>query len=79
MARTEEFSNGLDAARGVQTRPYKPTSVLDNIMPTGLGFSAGDKERLLPGGRSLQSFNGASEGTREKQVWLTEPRATIGA
>lgn len=77
MARTQEFSGGTSDARGVNIHGFKPTSVLDNIMPTGLGVGAADKTRLLPGGGRLASFNGSAQSTWDKKTWLSEPRRAI--
>jgi hypothetical protein len=77
MARNSEFTGAAFNTRGVNVRGFKPTSVLDNIMPTGLGVGAADKARLLPGGGRLASFNGASQDTWNKKSWLDEPRKVI--
>jgi hypothetical protein len=74
--RTEEFLGGT------RVGAFKPTSVLDNVKPTGLGYGSTDQDRLLVGSGSqkLASKNGLSADTWEKRQrgWLDSPYRTFG-
>ena len=57
---------------------YENRSVLDNIQPSGIGYSAADKARLTPDGKAvLPSLNGRSAQTHQKRIWLDSPLRTF--
>ncbi len=68
--RTEAFAS---SAMSSGTRPYqggyRPTSVLEQIQPSTLGFGESERNRLLPG-QVLPSRNGVSESTYQKLLWF---------
>jgi len=54
---------------------YTPTSTLDNVKPSGLGYGPNDQQRLLVGGNILPTLNGRSSQTWEtrQSKWLDQP------
>lgn len=67
-SRLGEFSGGA----------YENRSVLDNLQPSGTGFSSTDRGRLSYGGKTvLPSQNGRSATTHQKRQWLDSPLRTF--
>lgn len=73
IGRTADFTDGSERVREpqfqpVQTEQYRRTSVLDNLLPTGNGLGARDKQRQIMG--INHSAIGQSEGNFDKSLWL---------
>jgi hypothetical protein len=52
---------------------FRPTSVLQPFMSSGIGMSAQDQSRRLYGGGMLSSVNGQSPDTWQQRTWLETP------
>jgi hypothetical protein len=71
--RSQDFYDGSEtsrhpAFRPVRVEPYRRTSTLDNLFPTGNGMGEQDKQRALMGiGRSAI---GQSGETFDKSLWI---------
>lgn len=57
---------------------YRKTSVLDTLVPSGLGYSSPDRSRMLANGSMLSSPNGQSTATYDKSSWLQSTYRPIG-
>lgn len=84
--RSQSFYDGSEAVRNpsfrpVQMQPYRRTSTLDNLFPTGNGMGSQDRQRQMMGIGS--SAIGQSPDTFDKSLWLRNPvqqqQATIYA
>lgn len=79
--RSQDFYDGSEASRSpsfrpIQTEPYRRTSTLDNLFPTGNGMGEQDKQRALMGVRHAPI--GQSDSTYQSSLWLRneQPQAT---
>lgn len=75
--RSQDFYDGSEASRHpsfrpVQVEPYRRTSTLDNLFPTGNGMGEMDKQRALLG--VPRSPIGQSESTYNTSLWLRNER-----
>lgn len=75
-ARSQDFFAGSENVRHpqfqpVQMLPYRRTSTLDNLFPTGNGMGTQDKQRQMMGVRT--SAIGQSSDTFDKSLWLRNP------
>lgn len=64
--------NFAEGAERVRTGGFKFTSVLDNVMPSGNGLSATDRQRSLMG--VDRAPIGQSTTTYDKSLWLRQGR-----
>ncbi len=76
-SRTRSFGNGIAAARTPNTttalRGYRPRSVLDSVVSSGIGLSTVDRGRMLTGDRMLPTSNGMSTTTYSRRTALDTP------
>jgi len=91
VGRSAHFNSGFQAVREPQNRPittlgFHPTSVLHQMLPSGIGFSNRDRQRFLYGGGlfpSLPTQLGSSQDSYQKSVWLSRglhvPRTDLGS
>ena len=71
-SRTGAFSLGQDSARynAMVPKGIMQSSVLQPYRPSGNGMSDTDYERVLPGGMTLPTANGSSQGTYQQAVYM---------
>ncbi|MGW0061426.1 hypothetical protein ACWDTT_16050 [Streptosporangium sandarakinum] len=77
--RTEVFAEGAHrntaAFRSVQQGAgrlgYRPTSVLEPVVSSAVGYAHSDSQRLLPGGQLLPTPNGSSAATYDRRTLLS--------
>ena len=77
VARSKDFFEASESVRQpsfrpVQLDPYRRTSTLDNLFPTGNGMGEQDKQRSLMG--IQHSAIGQSTDTFDKSLWLRSER-----
>lgn len=72
VPRSQNFYEGSENVRRpvtpIQVLPYRKTSTLDNLYPTGNGMSSADRDRRMVG--ATRSPSGQSEDTFGKSLWL---------
>jgi hypothetical protein len=81
--RSHDFYDGSEsvrhpAFRPVQVEPYRRTSTLDNLFPTGNGMAERDTQRVMMG--IPRSPIGQSDDTFERSIWLrndTRPSVSL--
>lgn len=85
--RSAHFGASFYSVRTPQNRAitpigWHPTSVLQQMMSSGIGYSERDRDRFLMGDHlfnpSLPTQNSANEATYQKSVWLRRPEHIPG-
>lgn len=71
--RSQDFYDGSEGSRQpsfrpVRLAPYRRTSTLDNLLPSGNGMAEPDKQRSIMG--INRSTIGQSNDTFDKSLWI---------
>lgn len=78
--RSQDFYDGSESVRKpsfqpVRLAPYRRTSTLDNLFPTGNGMGQRDTQRAMMG--LSRSSIGQSEDTFDKSLWIQNSQQPV--